>query len=114
MWTCAAHVGLGPATLVLYDVTTLYFETDEGVEEGPVRQDHRRRQGRGLEPGRTGPLPGRVEGLRHRHDVYIMDGLHVVTAYHELCQVERSFRMAKSDLAARPMFHRICDSIEAT
>jgi len=28
---CAAHVGLGPATLVLYDVTTLYFETDEGT-----------------------------------------------------------------------------------
>jgi hypothetical protein len=27
---CAAHVGLGPATLVIYDVTTLYFETDEG------------------------------------------------------------------------------------
>jgi hypothetical protein len=27
---CAEHVGLGPATLVLYDVTTLYFETDEG------------------------------------------------------------------------------------
>ena len=27
---CAVHVGLGPATLVLYDVTTLYFETDEG------------------------------------------------------------------------------------
>ncbi len=27
---CAAHVGLGPATLVLYDVSTLYFETDAG------------------------------------------------------------------------------------
>lgn len=27
---CARHVGLGPATLVLYDVSTLYFETDEG------------------------------------------------------------------------------------
>ncbi len=27
---CAEHVGLGPATLVLYDVTTLYFETDTG------------------------------------------------------------------------------------
>jgi len=26
----ASHVGLGPATLVLYDVTTLYFEIDEG------------------------------------------------------------------------------------
>ena len=37
----------------------------------------------------------------------------MVTAYHELYQVERSFRMAKSDLAARPMLHRIRDSIEA-
>ena len=27
---CAAHVNLGPATLVLYDVSTLYFETDQG------------------------------------------------------------------------------------
>ena len=27
---CACHVGLGPATLVLYDVSTLYFETDVG------------------------------------------------------------------------------------
>ncbi len=27
---CAAHVGLGPGVLVLYDVTTLYFETDAG------------------------------------------------------------------------------------
>jgi hypothetical protein len=26
---CAAHAGLGPATLVLYDVSTLYFETDQ-------------------------------------------------------------------------------------
>ena len=27
---CAANAGLGPASLVLYDVTTLYFETDAG------------------------------------------------------------------------------------
>jgi hypothetical protein len=27
---CAANAGLGPASLVLYDVTTLYFETDTG------------------------------------------------------------------------------------
>ena len=27
---CAAHAGLGPASLVLYDVSTLYFETDRG------------------------------------------------------------------------------------
>jgi hypothetical protein len=27
---CAQHAALGPASLVLYDVTTLYFETDQG------------------------------------------------------------------------------------
>jgi hypothetical protein len=27
---CAAHATLGPASLVLYDVSTLYFETDQG------------------------------------------------------------------------------------
>jgi DDE family transposase len=37
----------------------------------------------------------------------------VIDAYHQLFQVEKSFRMAKSDLAARPVFHRTKDSIEA-
>ena len=27
---CAAHARLGPASLVLYDVSTLYFEADQG------------------------------------------------------------------------------------
>jgi hypothetical protein len=27
---CVARAGLGPASLVLYDVSTLYFETDAG------------------------------------------------------------------------------------
>ena len=27
---CAAHAGLGPSSLVVYDVSTLYFETDAG------------------------------------------------------------------------------------
>jgi hypothetical protein len=27
---CAAHAALGPASLVLYDASTLYFETDQG------------------------------------------------------------------------------------
>ena len=31
---CAAHAGLGPASLVLYDVSTLYFETDTGTGSG--------------------------------------------------------------------------------
>lgn len=37
----------------------------------------------------------------------------VIGAYHRLFQVEKSFRMAKSDLASHPIFHRTRDSIEA-
>jgi transposase len=42
-----------------------------------------------------------------------MTGAAVIAAYHDLWQVERSFRMAKTDLRARPVFHRQRDSIEA-
>jgi transposase len=37
----------------------------------------------------------------------------VIAFYHQLFQVEATFRMAKSDLKARPIFHRKRDSIEA-
>jgi len=37
----------------------------------------------------------------------------VISSYHDLWHVEASFRMSKSDLAARPMFHRTRDAIEA-
>jgi hypothetical protein len=37
----------------------------------------------------------------------------VINAYHQLFEVERSFRMAKTDLKARPIFHHKRDSIEA-
>lgn len=37
----------------------------------------------------------------------------VIAAYHSLFEVEASFRMAKSDLRARPIFHHTRDSIEA-
>jgi len=37
----------------------------------------------------------------------------VIDAYHQLFQVERSFRMAKSDLKARAIFHHVRGSIEA-
>jgi transposase len=42
----------------------------------------------------------------------IPDG-QVITYYHQLWNVEASFRMAKSDLKARPIFHHKRDSIEA-
>jgi hypothetical protein len=42
-----------------------------------------------------------------------IDAQTVIDAYHRLFQIERSFRMSKSDLKARPIFHRTRDSIEA-
>ena len=37
----------------------------------------------------------------------------VIASYHDLWHVEQSFRMSKTDLAARPIFHRTLDAIEA-
>lgn len=37
----------------------------------------------------------------------------VIGAYHRLFQIERSFRMSKHDLQARPIYHHQRDSIEA-
>jgi transposase len=37
----------------------------------------------------------------------------VIASYHALWQVEASFRMSKTDLRARPMFHHKRESIEA-
>jgi hypothetical protein len=45
--------------------------------------------------------------------VEIMSGQAVIDAYHDLWQVEKSFRMAKSDLRARPIFHHRKEAIEA-
>jgi len=37
----------------------------------------------------------------------------LINAYHQLYEVEHSFRMSKHDLKARPIFHHRCDAIEA-
>ena len=44
-----------------------------------------------------------IKGYVTSIDPAVMDGPAVVAAYHDLYQVERSFRMTKSDLAARPV-----------
>jgi hypothetical protein len=54
-----------------------------------------------------------IKGYVTNIDPAVMEGPAVVAAYHDLYQVERSFRMTKSDLAARPVFHRLEDSIQA-
>ena len=43
----------------------------------------------------------------------VMPAGEVIARYHDLWRVERLFRMSKSDLRARPMFHRTRDAIEA-
>lgn len=43
----------------------------------------------------------------------LMPAAEVMTNYHDLWHVEQSFRMSKSDLKARPMFHHTRDAIEA-
>jgi hypothetical protein len=42
-----------------------------------------------------------------------MPAVEVIGKYHDLWHVERSFRMSKTDLRARPMFHCTRDAIEA-
>jgi transposase len=37
----------------------------------------------------------------------------VIDAYHQLWRIEKSFRMSKHDLQARPVYHHKRDSIEA-
>jgi len=41
------------------------------------------------------------------------DPMEIIGYYRRLFQIERSFRMAKSDLRARPVFHTLKDSIDA-
>ncbi|WP_433714831.1 IS1634 family transposase [Nocardia sp. CA-084685] len=43
----------------------------------------------------------------------MMTASEVIGSYHDLWHVEQSFRMSKTDLAARPMFARTRDAIEA-
>lgn len=45
--------------------------------------------------------------------VSLMDPSEIIGKYHELWHVEQSFRMSKTDLRARPIFHRTRDAIEA-
>ena len=42
-----------------------------------------------------------------------IDEQEVIACYHQLFQVEKTFRMAKSDLKARPIYHRNREAIEA-
>jgi hypothetical protein len=123
---CARHAGLGPASLVLCDMSTLYFETDSGdgfgeprflegtprgaadhhrsVDRGqaqPVRAAVGRHQERQPTVGGQRSGGGRFEGLRDQlaacPDGTTTTAQFVIGAYHRLIEVANSFRMSKHD-----------------
>lgn len=58
-------------------------------------------------------LKGYVTNLAACPDGTPVTAEFVIDAYHRLFQIERSFRMSKHDLQARPIYHRLRDSIDA-
>lgn len=96
------------------------IERAEQVADGskPVKKDRFVKLD-GTRPGVNWDLVERarqLQGLKgyvSNIDEAVLDGRGIVGAYHDLFQVERSFRMAKTDLRARPMFHHQRDSIDA-
>ena len=54
-----------------------------------------------------------LKGYVTNIEVALMPATEIIASYHDLWRVEQSFRMSKSDLAARPMFARTRDAIEA-
>ena len=58
-------------------------------------------------------LKGYITNLQACPDGTPITADFVISAYRQLFQIEKSFRMTKSDLQARPIYHRTRDSIEA-
>jgi transposase len=58
-------------------------------------------------------IKGYVTNLQACPDGTPVTAEFVIGAYHQLFQIEKAFRMSKSDLQARPVYHRKRDSIEA-
>lgn len=54
-----------------------------------------------------------IKGYVTNLPILTAPALAVIDAYHQLFNVEASFRMAKTDLKARPIFHRQREKIEA-
>jgi hypothetical protein len=54
-----------------------------------------------------------IKGYVTNLDPKVADADFVIGAYHRLFQIEKSFRMSKHDLQARPIFHHKRESIEA-
>jgi hypothetical protein len=54
-----------------------------------------------------------IKGYATNLDPAVANAQFVIGAYHRLFQIEKSFRMSKHDLRARPIYHRKRESIDA-
>lgn len=54
-----------------------------------------------------------LEGMRGYLTNTKLDGKTIIDRYHDLWRVEYAFRLTKSDLEARPIFHRLDETIKA-
>ena len=87
---------------------------EQAGQVSPVRQDPAATTAASTKPAWPGPQ--RWSGSRATSPTCpptVMPAAEVIAKYHDLWHVEKSFRMSKTDLAARPMFHRTRDAIEA-
>ena len=75
-----------------------------------VSGDDRRFDQAGL--ARAQSLVG-LKGYVTNVPVEVMPAAEVIAKYHDLWHVEKSFRMSKTDLDARPVFNRVREAIEA-
>ena len=55
----------------------------------------------------------KLEGIKGYITNTKLDSQIVVSRYHDLWQIEKSFRITKSDLEARPIFHQLDETIKA-
>lgn len=55
----------------------------------------------------------RLEGIKGYLTNTKLPRLTVINRYHDLWQIENAFRLTKSDLEARPVFHRLDETIKA-
>lgn len=55
----------------------------------------------------------RLEGIKGYLTNTLLPEATIIDRYHDLWRIERAFRLTKSDLEARPIFHRLDETIEA-
>lgn len=102
--------------------------TLRGIDEQVAKAERVVAGERGVHKNRYVTIAGAVKSVngalvKKRRDIagikgYVtnlleMPAAEVVAAYHQLWQIEKSFRMSKHDLRARPIYHRKRDSIDA-